>query len=149
MRSSITIFMELTAQKGKVTGEKDQRPLEPTRTRDLRSIAEFQPREPRRPVEILRPPSLLCTGDTCAAIQRHLRPAPRGWCCVLCDGAGSAVPSTLHEFSCRLFLLSCEFHEYGYNCHIHQLTNTHYAVVQCDHRLTIPVAERGSGSIDT
>ena len=32
--------------------------------------------------------------------------------------------------------------------YIHQLTNTHYAVVQCDHRLTIPVAERGSGSID-
>ena len=32
------------------------------RTRDLRSIAEFQPREPQRPAEILHPPSPLCTG---------------------------------------------------------------------------------------
>ena len=63
-------------------GKKDQRPCS-----NLRCIVEFQPRKPRRPVEILRPPSLLCTGHRCAAIQRHLRPAPRGWYCVLCDGS--------------------------------------------------------------
>ena len=34
-----------------------------------------------------RPPSPLCTGHRCAAIQRRLRPAPRGWYCVLCDGS--------------------------------------------------------------
>ena len=51
----------------------------------------------RRPVEILCPPSLLCTGHRCAAIQRHLRPAPRGWYCYV-KVAGSAMPSTLHEY---------------------------------------------------
>ena len=51
--------MELTAQKGK--GDRAKRTSDHARTRDLRSIAEFQPHEPRRPVEILRPPSLLCT----------------------------------------------------------------------------------------
>ena len=71
-----------TAQKGK--GDREKRTSDRARTRDLRSIAEFQPREPRRPAEILRPPSPLCTGHRCAAIQRRLRPAPRGWYCVLC-----------------------------------------------------------------
>ena len=74
-----------TAQKGKCDREK--RTSDRARTRDLRSIAEFQPREPRRPAEIPRPPSPLCTGHRCAAIQRRLRPAPRGWYCVLCDGS--------------------------------------------------------------
>ena len=74
-----------TAQKGK--GDREKRTSDRARTRDLRSIAEFQPREPRRPAEILRPPSPLCTGHRCAAIQRRLRPAPRGWYCVLCDGS--------------------------------------------------------------
>ena len=32
-------------------------------------------------------------------IQRHLRPAPWDWYCVLCDVAGSAGPSTLQEFA--------------------------------------------------
>ena len=73
--------MELTAQKGK--GNREKRTSDRARTWDLRSIAEFQPREPRRLVEILRPPSLLCTGHRCAAIQRHLRPAPQGWYCDL------------------------------------------------------------------
>ena len=48
-----------TAQKGK--GDREKRTSDRARTRDLRSIAEFQPREPRRPAEILRPPSPLCT----------------------------------------------------------------------------------------
>ena len=74
-----------TAQKGK--GDREKRTSDRARTRDLRSIAEFQPREPRRPAEILRPPPSLCTGHRCAAIQRCLRPAPRGWYCVLCDGS--------------------------------------------------------------
>ena len=47
--------MELTAQKGK--GDREKRTSDRARTRDLRSIAEFQPREPRGPVEIPRPPS--------------------------------------------------------------------------------------------
>ena len=50
-------------------------------------IAEFQPREPQRQVEIFRPPLPLCTGHRCATIQRHLRPASRGCYCVLCDGS--------------------------------------------------------------
>ena len=58
----ITIFMELTAQKGK--GDRGKRTNDRARTRDLRSTAEFQPRKPRRPIEILRPPSLLCTGHS-------------------------------------------------------------------------------------
>ena len=57
------------------------------RTWYLRPNAEFQPRKPRRPVEIPPPPSPLCTGHRCAAIQQHLRPAPRGWYCVLCDSS--------------------------------------------------------------
>ena len=44
-----------TAQKGK--GDREKRTSDRARTRDLRSIAEFQPREPWRPAEILRPPS--------------------------------------------------------------------------------------------
>ena len=56
----ITIFMELTAQKGK--GDRGKKTRDCARTWDLCSIAEFQPSEPRRPVEILCPPSLLCTG---------------------------------------------------------------------------------------
>ena len=71
----ITIFMELTAQKGKGNRGKTS---DCARTWDLCSIAEFQPSEPRRPVEILCPPSLLCTGYRCTAIQRHLR---RRWAC--------------------------------------------------------------------
>ena len=43
-------------------GDRGKKTSDRARTRDLRSIAEFQPREPWRPVEILRPPSLLCTG---------------------------------------------------------------------------------------
>ena len=53
--------MELTAQKGK--GDRENRASDCARTRDIRSIAEFQPCEPRRPVEILCPPSPLCTGN--------------------------------------------------------------------------------------
>ena len=68
-------------------GDRRKRTSDRARTRDLRSIAEFQPREPQRQIEILRPPSLLCTGCRCAAIQRPLRPAPRGWYCVLCNGS--------------------------------------------------------------
>ena len=71
---NLVIYMELHSSKGK--GDRGKRTSDRARTRDLRSIAEFQPREPQRPVEILRPPSLLCTGHRCAAIQRHLRPAP-------------------------------------------------------------------------
>ena len=66
--------MELTAQKGK--GDREKRTSDCARTRDLHSIAEFQPHEPRRPVEIPRPPLPLCTGHRCAAIQRRLRPVP-------------------------------------------------------------------------
>ena len=49
--------MELTAQKEKATGEKG-----PATALELGTytIAEFQPHKPRRPAEILRPPSLLC-----------------------------------------------------------------------------------------
>ena len=79
----ITIFMELTAQKGK--GDRGKRTSDRAQTQDLHSIAEFQPREPWRLVELLHPPSLLCTGHRCATTQRHFT------------------------------LLSCEFHEYGYN----------------------------------
>ena len=43
-------------------GDRGKKTSDHARTQDLRSIAEFQPREPRKPVEILRPPSLLCTG---------------------------------------------------------------------------------------
>ena len=68
-------------------GDREKRTSDRARTRDLCSIVEFQPREPRRPVEILRPPSPLCTGHRCTAIQQRLRPAPRGWYCVLCDGS--------------------------------------------------------------
>ena len=82
---NITISMELTVQKGK--GNRGKKTSDCTRTRDLCSIAEFQPREPPRLVKFLRPPSLLCTDQRCATIQRHLRPAPRGWYCVLCDGS--------------------------------------------------------------
>ena len=57
------------------------------RTRDLRSIAEFQPREPQRPVEILHPPIALLYRSQADAIQRHLGPAPRGWYCVRCNGS--------------------------------------------------------------
>ena len=71
--------MELTAQKGK--GDRGKRTSDRARTWDLRSIAEFQPREPRRPVEILR------------EFKRSR------W-------SFSPVASSL---------LSCEFHEYGYN----------------------------------
>ena len=45
--------MELTARKGK--GDRGKRTSGRAETRDLRSIVEFQPREPRRAVEILRP----------------------------------------------------------------------------------------------
>ena len=76
----ITIFMEVTAQKGK--GDRVKRTSDHAQTRDLRSIAEFQPRKPRRPVEIPRPPSPLCTGPF---------------------------------FPVAFSLLSCDFHEYGYN----------------------------------
>ena len=71
---NLVIHMELHSSEGK--GYSRKRTSDRARTRDLRSIAEFQPREPRRPVEILRPLSLLCTDYRCAAIQRHLRPAP-------------------------------------------------------------------------
>ena len=57
--------MELTAQKGK--GDREKRTSDRARTRDLRSITEFQPREPRRPAEILRPPSPQCTGHRCTS----------------------------------------------------------------------------------
>ena len=57
-----------TAQKGK--GDREKRTSDRARTRDLRSIVEFQPREPRRPAEILRPPSPLCTGHR--AVKFHL-----------------------------------------------------------------------------
>ena len=54
------IFMELTAQKGK--GDRGKRTSDRAQIWDLCSIAEFQPREPQRPVEILLPSLLLCTG---------------------------------------------------------------------------------------
>ena len=93
----LVIYMELHSSKGK--GDRGKRTSDHARTRDLCSIAEFQPSEPRRPVEIPRPPSLLCTGYRCAAIQRHLnlRLEAGTECYVMV--AGSAVPSTLHEFA--------------------------------------------------
>ena len=59
----ITLFSNLYgihSSKGK--GDRGKKTSDRARTWDLRSIAEFQPRDPRRPVEILCPPSLLCTG---------------------------------------------------------------------------------------
>ena len=47
--------MELTAQKEKATAEKGT-----ATALELGTYLEFQPRKPRRPAEILRPPSLLC-----------------------------------------------------------------------------------------
>ena len=90
--------MELTAQKGKRRqGKKDQRPrsnLGPTLYR------EFQPRDPQRLVEILRPHhSYICTGHRCAAMQRHLTcDLEAGTVCGVMV-AGLAVPSTLNEFT--------------------------------------------------
>ena len=81
---NITIFMELTAQKGKA--DREIRTSDHARTRDLRSIAEFQPREPWRPVRFFVPHRSYVP-VTGAAFERHLRPAPRGWYCVLCDGS--------------------------------------------------------------
>ena len=87
--------MELTAQKGK--GDRGKRTRDRALTRDLRSIAELQPREPRRPAEILCPPSLLCTGHRCAAIQQHLRPASQAGTVCYVMVAGSVMPSRLHD----------------------------------------------------
>ena len=39
------------------------------------------------PIEILYPQLPLSTGHGCAAIQRSLEPAPRGWYCVQCGGS--------------------------------------------------------------
>ena len=80
----LVIFMELHSSKEK--GDR-RRTSDHAQTRDLRAIAEFQPRKPWRTVEICCPILLLCTSYRCAAIQRHLRPAPSGWYCVQCDGS--------------------------------------------------------------
>ena len=88
----IIIFMELTAQKGK--GDRGKRTSDRVRTRDLCSITEFQPREPQRPVEILRPHRSYVPlfSDT-----QDLRLEASTVCYVMV--AGSAVPSTLHDFA--------------------------------------------------
>ena len=62
--------MELTAQKGK--GDKGKKISDCARTWDLRSIAECQPREPRRPIEILCPPLLLGTGHSDGGHLTHI-----------------------------------------------------------------------------
>ena len=54
-------------------GRQGKRTSNRARTRDLRSIAEFQPHEPSIPIEILRPQSPLSTGHEYAAIQRPLK----------------------------------------------------------------------------
>ena len=62
-------------RKKRQQGKKDQRP----RSNYLRSIAEFQPHEPRRLIKILRPPSLLCTSKlrrSCEVPYRLLKVTP-------------------------------------------------------------------------
>ena len=66
--------MELTAQKGK--GDMGKRTSDRARTLDLRSIAEFQPHEPWRPVKILHHPLLRrekATGEKGPATALKLR----------------------------------------------------------------------------
>ena len=60
------IYMKLHSSEGK--GDRGKRTSDRARTWDLHTIAEFQPCEPRRPVEILLPASLLCTGSYIHAI---------------------------------------------------------------------------------
>ena len=87
---NLVVCMELHSSEGK--GDRGKRTSDRARTRDLvRSIAEFQPREPWRPVEILRPPLLLCISYRCATIQA-------GTVCYVMV-ACSATPSTMHEFA--------------------------------------------------
>ena len=78
-------------------GDRGKKTSDCARTRDLHSIAEFEPREPRRLVEILRPPSLLCTGHRrpLSSDTEDLRLEAGTVCGVMV--AGSAVPSMLHE----------------------------------------------------
>ena len=71
--AGITLFSNLYgthSSEGK--GDREKRTSNRAWTWDLRSIAEFQPHELRRLVEILHPPSPLCTGHRCAAMLRPL-----------------------------------------------------------------------------
>ena len=88
--------MELTAQRGK--GDRGKRTSDCSQTWDLCSIAEFQPREtgrdPSSPI-VLMYRSQVCrytaTLKTCTS--RLVL------CAIYVMVAGSAVPSTLHEFA--------------------------------------------------
>ena len=95
MRPTINYRYGTHSSEGK--GDRGKKTSNRARTRDLRSIAEFQPREPRRPVEILHPPSLLCTGHRrpLSSDTSDLRLEAGTVCGVMV--AGSAVPSMLHE----------------------------------------------------
>ena len=85
--NSITIFMELTAQKGK--GDRGKRTSDRTRTRDLRSML-YHGVSATRAMETGRDPSspiaLMYRSQVCRYPATLIwRPAPRGWYCVLCD----------------------------------------------------------------
>ena len=81
----VTIFMQLTAQKGK--GDRGKRTSDCARTQDLHSITEFQPGEPWRPVEILVPHCSYVPVTGVPLSSDTLRPATQVWYCVLCDGS--------------------------------------------------------------
>ena len=76
--------MESTAPKNKVTGEK--RPATALELGTYALLWSFSHAShgdrSRSPV-----PLALMYRSQAAAIQRHLRPAPRGWYCVRCDGS--------------------------------------------------------------
>ena len=73
--------MELTAPKEKATGEKDQQPRSNSGPTLYLGVSAMRVTETSR--DPLSPIALMYRSQ--AAIQWHLRPAPRGWYCVQCD----------------------------------------------------------------
>ena len=80
--NSSIIYMELTAQKEKVTGEKG-----PATTLELGTYALTRSSSHASHGDRSRSFISLMYQSQVAAIQRRLRPAPWGWYCVRCDGS--------------------------------------------------------------